>query len=170
MHAEAQLAQFATQYRPELLAKLAAKLAEVLNPDGDFSDEDRARRRGVTLGSQDRDGMSPLRGWLTPAARAALEAVLAKLAAPGMANPYDANPVLDGPPSEEAIQRDTRTAAQRNHDALHAAAPGRVASGELGQHNGLPASIIVHDDFARVGGRCGQSAHRRRHPAADVPT
>ncbi|MGC2652642.1 MAG: DUF222 domain-containing protein, partial [Mycobacterium sp.] len=64
-HAEAQLAQFAAQYRPEVLAKLAAKLAEVLNPDGEFSDADRARRRALTLGPQDRDGMSALRGWLT---------------------------------------------------------------------------------------------------------
>src|ERR1700722_1089458 len=78
-HAEAQLADFAAQYRPEQLSKLANKLADCLTPDGDFSDEDRARRRGLTLGKQDTDGMSPLRGWLTPAARAALDAVLAKL-------------------------------------------------------------------------------------------
>ncbi|MBO0864272.1 MAG: HNH endonuclease [Mycobacterium sp.] len=142
-HAEAQLADFATQYRPELLAKLADKLAEVLNPDGEFSDEDRARRRSLTLGKQETDGMSPIRGYLNPAARAAVEAVFAKLAAPGMANPYDDNPMLDGTPSERAIQRDTRTPAQRNHDALHAAARAILASGELGQHNGLPASIIV---------------------------
>ncbi len=142
-HAEAQLAHFATRYRPELLAKLAGKLAEVLNPDGDFSDADRARRRGLSLGAQDRDGMTALRGWLTPAARAALEAVLAKLAAPGMANPDDVQPVLDGAPSQEAIDRDTRSAAQRNHDGLHTAARALLASGQLGQHNGLPASIIV---------------------------
>ncbi|MGC2653088.1 MAG: HNH endonuclease signature motif containing protein [Mycobacterium sp.] len=154
-HAEAQLAHYATQYRPELLAKLAAKLAEVLNPDGNFSDEDRARRRGLTLGTQDRDGMTALRGWLTPAARAALEAVLAKLAAPGMANPHDIEPVLDGAPSQEAVDRDTRTPAQRNHDALHTAARAVLASGQLGQHNGLPATIIVtttlHDLEAGAG-------------------
>ena len=33
--------------------------------------------------------------------------------------------------------------AQRNHDALLAAARALLASGDLGQHNGLPASIIV---------------------------
>ncbi len=143
VHAETQLAHYATQYRPELLAKLAAELAEVLNPDGDFTDADRARRRALTLGPQDRDGMTQLRGWLTPAARAALEAVLAKLAAPGMADPDDPEPVVDGAPSQEAIERDTRTAAQRNHDALHTAARALLAAGQLGQHNGLPASIIV---------------------------
>lgn len=142
-HAEAQLAEFATQYRPEQLNKLADKLADCLNPDGDFTDQDRARRRGLTLGKQDRDGMSPLRGWLTPAARAALEPVLAKLARPGMADPYAEKPVLDGSPSQNAIDRDTRSPAQRNHDGLHAALRAVMASGSLGQHNGLPASIVV---------------------------
>jgi Domain of unknown function (DUF222) len=142
-HAEAQLADFATQYRPEHLNKLADKLADCLNPDGDFDDEDRARRRGLTLGKQDVDGMSPLRGWLTPAARAALEAVLAKLAAPGMTDPCAEKPVVDGTPSQEAIDRDTRSAAQRNHDGLHAALRALLASGNLVQHNGLPASIVV---------------------------
>ncbi len=153
--AEAQLAGYATQYRPELVARLAAKLAEVLNPDGEFTDEDRARRRGLTLGQQDRDGMTALRGWLSPAARAALEAVLAKLAAPGMANPYDTEPVIDGAPTQKVIERDTRSPAQRNHDALHAAARVLLACGQLGQHNGLPASIIVsttlHELEAGVG-------------------
>jgi hypothetical protein len=142
-HAEAQLADLAAQYRPDQLGKLADKLADCLNPDGNFSDEDRARRRGLTLGKQEPDGMSPLRGWLTPAARAALEAVLAKLAAPGMANPYDENPVLDATPVDDAVCRDTRSPTQRNHDALHAALRGVLASGKLGQHNGLPTTIIV---------------------------
>ncbi len=141
--AEAQLVELGTQYRPEQLAKLADKLADCLNPDGDFSDDDRARRRALTLGKQDRDGMSTIKGCLTPAARAALEAVLAKLAAPGMANPYDPTPTLDGAPSQDAIDHDTRTPAQRGHDGLHAALRAVLASGNLGQHNGLPASIIV---------------------------
>jgi hypothetical protein len=106
-----------------------------LNPDRTFTDADRARRRGLTLGCQDPAGMSPLRGWLSPAARAALEAVLAKLGAPGMANPYHPTPVLDGTPSEEAIQHDTRSPSQRNHDGLHAALRAILASGKLGQHD-----------------------------------
>ena len=142
-HAEAHLAELATKHGPEDLAKLAGRLTACLNPDGDYTDEDRARRRGLTLGKQDIDGMSPVRGWLTPEARAALEAVLAKLAAPGMCNPEDDTAVVDGAPGEEAVQRDTRSTAQRNHDGFTAALRGVLASGELGQHNGLPASIIV---------------------------
>jgi hypothetical protein len=141
--AEADLAGRATEYRPDQLAKLADKLMDCLNPDGDFSDVDRARRRGLTIGRQDLDGMSRLSGWLTPKARATIDAVFAKLAAPGMCNPDDENPCVSGTPSQAAIQGDTRSASQRNHDALLAAARALLASGDLGQHNGLPASIIV---------------------------
>ncbi|SPM35413.1 REP13E12 repeat protein [Mycobacterium rhizamassiliense] len=141
--AETDLARWAGEYRPELLRKAADRLACYLNPDGQFHDEDRARHRGLTLGTQHADGMSRLSGWLTPEARATVEAVLAKVAAPGMCNPDDHTPAVDEAPSEEAIKRDTRSAAQRNHDGLQAALRAVLASGELGQHNGLPASIVV---------------------------
>jgi Domain of unknown function (DUF222) len=120
-NAEAHLAELATQHRPDHLAKLADRLGYCLNPDGNFTDVDRARRRGLTLGKQDIDGMSRLSGWLTPETRATVEAVLAKLAAPGVCNPDDETPTVDGPPSDEAVQRDIRTPAQRNHDALNTA-------------------------------------------------
>ncbi len=141
--AEAQLARLACEYRPDELAKLADKLTDCLNPDGDFTDMDRARRRGLTIGKQDIDGMSPIRGYLTPEARASIDAVFAKLAAPGMCNPDEIEPCVTGTPSQAAIQGDTRSASQRNHDALVAAGRALLASGDLGQHNGLPASIIV---------------------------
>ena len=57
--AEAQLARLAGEHRPDELAKLADKLTDCLNPDGDFTDVDRAKRRGLTIGKQDIDGMSP---------------------------------------------------------------------------------------------------------------
>jgi hypothetical protein len=141
--AETQLAGLAREYRPDELAKLADKLTDCLNPDGDFTDIDRAKRRGLTIGKQDIDGMSPISGYLTPEARATIDAVFAKLAAPGMSNPADETPCTSGTPSQAAIAGDTRSAAQRNHDALVAAARALLASGDLGQHNGLPTSIIV---------------------------
>jgi hypothetical protein len=166
-HAEAQLAHYATQYRPELLAKLAAKLAEVLNPDGEFSDEDRARRRGLSLGVQDRDGMCALRGWLTPAARAALEAVLAKLAAPGMANPHDPQPVLDGAPSPEAIERDTRSAAQRKSRRVACCGARGAGFWGVGATQRGADQHCGHHHPAGAGSRHRDRADRRRHPAAD---
>ncbi|QUR65988.1 HNH endonuclease signature motif containing protein [Mycobacterium spongiae] len=149
-HAEADLADKATQYRPEQLAGFADKIANCLNPDGNFRDEDRARRRGLTLGNQHADGMSELRGWLTPEARATLEAVWAKLSAPGVCNPTEDTACVDGPPSQEAIDADTRSRSQRHHDGLNAALRAVLASGELGQHNGLPASIIVTTTLAEL--------------------
>ncbi len=142
-HAEAQLARLGREHRPDELAKLADKLIDCLHPDGDFTDVDRAKRRGLTIGRQDIDGMCPINGWLNPEARATWDAVFAKLAAPGMCNPDDLEPCVSGTPSEAAIQGDTRSAGQRHHDAFIAAGRALLASGELGQHNGLPTSIIV---------------------------
>src|ERR1700733_10672512 len=116
--AEAQLARLAGEHRPDELAKLADTLTDCLNPDGDFTDVDRAKRRGITIGKQGLDGMSPISGYLTPEARAPRDAVLAKLAAPGMCNSADETPCVSGTPSEPAIQGDARSVGQRNHDAL----------------------------------------------------
>ncbi len=115
-----------------------------LNPDGEFSDEERARKRGIVLGTQEFDGMSRLSGLVTPELRAAIEAMLAKLAAPGACNPDDETPFVDEEPSEVAVRRDHRSAAQRNHDGFLAGMRGLLLCGkQLGQHNGLPVSIIV---------------------------
>ncbi len=96
--AEAHLAHLSLGYRPDELAKLADKLTDCLNPDGDFTDVDRATRRGLTIGKQDIDGMSPVSGYLTPEARATIDAVFAKLAAPGMCNPADHEPCIERHP------------------------------------------------------------------------
>ena len=60
-----------------------------------------------------------------------------------MGNPDDEAPVVDEEPSADAVRRDTRSQAQRNHDGVLAGLRGLLASGELGQHNGLPVSIVV---------------------------
>lgn len=141
--AEADLAALAAKHRPDELRTLADKLLDCLNPDGNFTDDDRAARRGLTISRQDIDGMSEVRGWLTSEARASLDAVLSKWGAPAMCNPADESPLVDSEPSEEAIKHDTRTQAQRNHDALVAMCRSTLASGQLGSHRGLPVSIVV---------------------------
>ncbi len=141
--AEADLAGKAAQYRPDELARYAQRVMDWLHPDGDLTDTERARKRGITLSNQQYDGMSRLSGYLTPQARATFEAVLAKLAAPGATNPDDHTPVIDTTPDAAAIDRDTRSQAQRNHDGLLAGLRALIASGKLGQHNGLPVSIVV---------------------------
>jgi hypothetical protein len=113
------LARLATRNTPETLRQAADRLLLLLNQDGDIpSDEHRARRRGVILGRQDADGMTPIRGWLDPELRASVDAVFAKLAAPGTCNPNDTVACVDGEADPDAVQRDTRSVGQRNHDAL----------------------------------------------------
>jgi hypothetical protein len=141
--AEADLAEIAAGFTPDQLTKAADRLMTLLDQDGNFSDGDRARKRGIAIGKQGYDGMSTIGGLLDPELRATLEAVLAKLAAPGMCNPDSAAPQVDGSPSEEEIRTDLRSPAQRNHDGMKAGLRALLASGELGQHNGLPATIIV---------------------------
>src|SRR5262245_16860308 len=142
--AEADLARTATGLGPTQFRAAADRLALLLNQDGELPDEaDRARRRYLTIDKQDVDGMSRMHGLLDPEARATLDAVFAKLAAPGMCNSEDENPCIDGEPDADAVQRDARSPGQRNHDALTAMGRSVLASGELGRHNGLPATIII---------------------------
>ena len=141
--AEADLASKARGYRPDELITYAKRIMDWLHPDGEYSDEERARKRGITIGNQEYDGMSRISGYLTPEACATVQPMLAKLAAPGMCNPDDDTPVVDDAPTDEAVRRDTRSQAQRNHDGLLAGLRGLIASGKLGQHNGLPVSVVV---------------------------
>jgi hypothetical protein len=129
---------------PAQFRQAADRLAFLLNQDGDMPDDaDRARRRYLTIEKQQAEGMSRIHGLIDPECRATVEAVLAKWAAPGMCNPDDEAPCVDGEPGEEAVHSDTRSQGQRNHDALKAMGRSVLASGELGKHNGLPATIIV---------------------------
>ena len=142
--AEADLARIATGLGPTQFRQAADRLALLLNEDGDLPDDaERARRRYLTIDRQGVDGMSRIHGLLDPEARATIDVVFAKLAAPGAFNHDDESPCVDGEPSEEAVQGDTRSQGQRNHDALNTIGRSVLASGELGKHNGLPATIIV---------------------------
>ena len=131
--AERSLAEHAHHLRPDQLEKVAARLATHLNPDGVFSDADRARQRGFGwCGGQRPDGMSLAKLTATPELRAMLDALLAKLAAPGMCHP-------DG----DTADRDARGHGQRQHDALAELARRQLGDPKLGQHNGLPVTVIA---------------------------
>ncbi|MEN3224386.1 DUF222 domain-containing protein [Mycolicibacterium porcinum] len=51
---------------------------------------------------------------------------------------------------EQAAARDTRTQAQRNHDALKAALREVLMSKRLGQHGGLPVTVVVSTTLAEL--------------------
>ncbi len=135
--AERTLVRHAKEQDAQFVTAIGAVIADCLNPDGNFTDEDRARRRGVVLGRQGRDGMSRLTGWLDPEARAYLEAVTA------VVRPGRHQPGGDG-------QSDRRSPEQRCHDALKLALKTAIDSGGLGQHRGAPVTVVVTTTLAEL--------------------
>ncbi|UQX10940.1 13E12 repeat family protein [Candidatus Mycobacterium methanotrophicum] len=145
--AERTLVDHATKVDAGVVVKLGQRIADYLNPDGLFSDEDRARRRGLYLGPQGPDDMSRLSGWLDPEARAYFEAIEAAVR-PGRHR-------LDGQPEA----RDDRTPAQRRHDALKLGLQTAIASGGLGVHRGHPVTVVATTTLAEL--------ERAAHAAVD---
>ncbi|GAB3001436.1 HNH endonuclease signature motif containing protein [Mycobacterium bourgelatii] len=158
--AEHKLVLVATGFRPDELANYARVFKDCLKPDGDFQPEAQEAHknsaRGISLGNQQSDGLSKISGKITAQFRAIIEPVLAKLAAPGMCNPADENPVIDGRASAEAVDRDSRNRAQRNHDAVQTALRVVLRSETLGQHHGLPTSIIITTTLAELEAGAGR--------------
>ncbi|MCW2521662.1 MAG: hypothetical protein JWR46_4281, partial [Mycobacterium sp.] len=153
---EADLVRTAMGVGPKELKDNADRTLFLLDQDGPVPDDaERARCRGVTKSPQQPHGMTQLKANLTPEAWAIYEAIFAKWAAPGMCNPVDENPCISGTPTQEQIDDDHRTLAQRQHDALVAAGRSVLTSGELGQHNGLPASIIIRTTLQDLESRAG---------------
>ena len=176
--AETTLARLATTATPEDVDRVGDRILAHLDPDGTLPDErDRTRRRGLTLTRQDRAGMSTLTGCLTPTARAMLDAVLAKWARPGMNNPTDPDsPTGTGDSVAPAVlaaaaARDTRTEAQRNHDAFEAMARVLLETGTLGTHRGLPVTVLVTmslDQLEHAAGGVATTATGGTLPIADA--
>ena len=147
-HAQRQDAQF--------VAVIGRRIADHLNPDGLFDENDRARRRGLHLTPQGPDGMSRLSGWLDPEARAYLEAVNAAVR-PGRHQPDAA--------ARQQVQPDTRSGPQRLHDALKLGLKAAIASHELGQHRGLAVTVIATTTLAEL----NQAAHAVNDPNTPMP-
>ncbi|MGV0872540.1 DUF222 domain-containing protein [Mycolicibacterium sp. XJ879] len=132
--------------RPENLRRDAALLLaeyDATHTDPVSREQSRKARSEFVMGPQDADGMTRGRFCIDPEARAYVEILLAKLARPGMCNPADPSPAVDGEPDPAAAATDTRTTGQRNHDAIKAGLRALLASGKLGQHRGLPVTAIV---------------------------
>ena len=140
---EADLATSGTHFRPEQLAELADHLADCLNPDGTYTDDDRARRRGLTLGKQGLDGMSELRGMFTPEAARHRGGGFGQAGRPRHVQPAGRHSVCGRRPyaRSDRPRRPLDGPAQPRRAARGSRA--LLASGKLGQHNGLPASIVI---------------------------
>jgi len=151
---ETTLVREATKHDADFVTELGRAIDNVFNPDGHYDENDRARRRGLTLGSQGRDGMSRLTGWIDPETRAYLEAVTAAVR-PGRHLP-------DGTVEPAADERST---AQRCHDGIKLGLKLGIASGEMGSHRGHPVTVIVRTTLAEL----NQAAHAVNNPAVSMP-
>ncbi|ADG80323.1 HNH nuclease domain-containing protein OS=Tsukamurella paurometabola (strain ATCC 8368 / DSM/ CCUG 35730 / CIP 100753 / JCM 10117 / KCTC 9821 / NBRC 16120/ NCIMB 702349 / NCTC 13040) OX=521096 GN=Tpau_3745 PE=4 SV=1 [Tsukamurella paurometabola] len=137
----------AREVTPEDVAKVGQRAIELLDPDGVEPNPEKARRaRGLEIGRQDKNLVSDFGGTLSAECRALMEAVFAKYARPGVHNPDDPDSPAEGATADqlhEAAERDHRSLAQRQHDALTHALRLAVSSGELGQHRGLSCVPII---------------------------
>ena len=168
--AESQLSGLAGGLTPDGLRKAARQLIGYLDQDGTLDDErEHARKRGLTIGRQELDGMSRITGWIDPELRATLDAIFAKLAAPGYCNPDDDEPCVDGVPSQEQITNDSRSVAQRTHDALQTVCRAMLASGKLGQFNGLPVTVVATTTLSELSAAAGR-AHTGGGTHLPIPT
>ncbi|ALX66534.1 HNH endonuclease signature motif containing protein [Microbacterium sp. XT11] len=148
---------------PDDLRHCAQLIAMYLDPDGSEPTEIRAsRRRGLTLGRLQDDGTYPIRGSLLPEVTAQLQAI------------FDAqlNPKTEGPadlgvrfvPSEQLPNEgsddvfdddplnllDTRTRAQKQHDAFAAALGIAARHEEMPSLGGAAPTLVVHVDAAEL--------------------
>ncbi|NBQ42718.1 MAG: HNH endonuclease, partial [Mycobacteriaceae bacterium] len=92
---------------------------------------------------------------LSLASPAELEAWMAKFAAPGMANPADQTALVEGEPSQAQADADTRSVAQRQHDALSVLLRSQLGNPTLGRHNGLPVTVIVSASIQDLHAKAG---------------
>ncbi|MCZ4538438.1 DUF222 domain-containing protein [Gordonia terrae] len=153
--AERQMAEIATDHTPADITQLGARLLAHLDPDGTLADDsERKRRRGLWIGRQRADGTAKISGTLTPELHARLSMMFAVWGKPGLNNPDDpASPsgpagAADPDALTAAADRDGRTLAQTNHDALDAALAAGFAEGTLGtSHRGLPLQLIIKADL-----------------------
>lgn len=192
---EASLIAEAARSDAGIVRQAGRRIEEIFNPDGHYDDQDRARRRGIHLGDQQRDGMSAISGWIDPQLRAYLEAVTAAVR-PGRHLPHTttdttgttgttettgtagtaataaadtaataADTAADGVGDIDTGGVDLRSAAQRRHDGLTLGLKIAVASGRLGSHRGHPVTVIVRTTL----GELNQAAHAVADPRVSMP-
>ncbi|RAV18277.1 HNH nuclease [Mycolicibacterium sp. GF69] len=151
---EASLVREAVKSDAEAVRVIGRRIDEIFNPDGHYDEDDRARRRGLVLGRQGRDGMSRLAGWIDPETRCYVEAVTAAVR-PGRHLP-------DGAVAETP---DDRSMSQRCHDGVKLGLKAGIASGGLGSHRGHPVTVVVRTTL----GDLNQAAHAVADPDVSMP-
>jgi hypothetical protein len=139
---EATLLEHARVVDPRTVKLLGQRILAHLDPDGSSPAEERQQQSHRRLNlARLPDSSGLLDGQLTPTCQAIWEAVLTPLAARR---------------PDDALGPDDRTPGQRMHDAFEEAGRRLLATGNLPDHAGLPAQLIVTltlTDLERRAGR-----------------
>lgn len=150
--ADAPVVELVRTAGPDAVAGLRPFLLGIAGVDEPYTDDDRARLRQVTLGRQGEDGMTPIRGALTPELAAVLQRLMADHATPGSLTGTTGTD--DSDDSDESVG-DTRSPGQRRHDALLAAVTAGYGRGrELVPGRGtttIVAAVTLEQLAARSG-------------------
>ncbi|ULN31165.1 HNH endonuclease [Mycolicibacterium smegmatis] len=129
---------------PETVRQAVDHAVFLLDQDGPApTDNPPTKPFGITFGPQQPDGSYHLRGKVSAEFKATFDPIDEKLAAPGMCNPADEAPCVSGTPSQQQIDHDERGAPERRHDAMLTAMRLLLAHKDLGQINGLPATLLI---------------------------
>ncbi|MCM3780890.1 HNH endonuclease [Microbacterium hydrocarbonoxydans] len=178
---------------PEDLGRVAQQIAVVLDPDGpELDDQYALQRRGLTIGRL-HQGLHRITGHLLPDAAAQLQAVLDAMLNPKVDGPphptgvrFTPSPGEDGntangagAESGDAVPLDpwnsdpravvdSRTHAQRRHDAFAAAVGIAARHQDMPSLGGAAPTLVVTVDATDLAGNTG----RARLPGSDatIPT
>ena len=157
VRAEVKLVRYARRHDPNTLARRCAEVLDELDPDGSLGStpEHRDRVRTFQISAQNRHGMFPVKGLLSPEVGAMLTAALSPLAAP--------QPGPDG-------SADPRRVEQRDHDALGELARRALAAGDLPVRHGFAATVLYTATIDQIEARTGEvsTAHGGRVPVRDL--
>jgi len=154
--ADAPVAELVRTAGPDAVADLRPFLTGIAGIDETYTDDDRARLRGVTIGRQRDDGMSPISGDLTPELASILQRLMADHANPGdLTADADAADAGERGTVQDPAEAESRNPAQRRHDALFAAiAAGYGRGKELAPGRGtttIVAAVTLEQLAARTG-------------------
>jgi hypothetical protein len=162
---ERTLVRIAAANPPETVKDVGAQMLYLLNQDGSSPDL-AAHQPGLRLGPQDADGLHRLSGHVDAETAAYFKTIESVWGAPGINNPADTEPLANPTPNPldpdaqpeldaeqrqaEAAERDTRSPARRTHDAFKTLCREVLMSKKLGQHNGLPVTVVVTTTLAEL--------------------
>lgn len=132
------------------LRALAQVWAAYLDPDGAAPVEARAlRKRGLTLGRRDGDGLVPVRGNLMPEVAAQLQLGFDSVlnprgeGAPAIGPCFTETDVDSDPSEPSPAVADSRSRTQKQHDALAVLLAAAATSGELPMLGGAAPTLMV---------------------------